>query len=522
MSRTKKWTPIVAIGALLVAFPACDDKSKTEAPEATATPAAAPTAETATATETKLSDGDITAAVQRRLFADGTLHGVTVSVATTDGVVSLIGETDNLITKERAELLAATVKGVRSIANRIDVKSPERPDGDIAREVENSLTFDAAADAYEIDVAVDDQVVTLQGKVESWQERQHAERLAKGIRGVKDVKNQLEVDVKERREDREILADINARLRWDALVDAGLLRADVDDGVVTLSGVVGSLAEKIRARSDAWVAGTKRVDDSDVKVEWWAKRSDLRKNLPTYRSDADIANAVKSALLVDPRVASFDVDVTSDAGVVTLKGTVTSLKAKRAAESLARSTMAVSGVKNEIIVDMPKAPSDAVLADRARAVLLFDPLTAGYTLPVTVKDGVATLTGSVDTFAQKAEAEDAVSSLAGIKAVENQLKVRNPVAYLFMPYSEPFAPLVESWVTFRPATTALSDETIQKAIADDLFWSPFLHSADINVKVEAGKATLTGTVDTWNEHTAATLHAYEGGARVVDNQLKVK
>ncbi len=411
----------------------------------------------------KLSDVDITAAVERRLLSDGTVHDGDIDVKTTDGVVQLVGQTDNLITKKRAELLTSTVKGVRSISNRIQIDTPKRSDSDITNEVKHALMLDAAAEAYEIDVSSDAQVVTLKGKVDSWQERRLAERIAEGVRGVKQVKNQISVADDKKRPDTEILADVQAKLQWDALVDQGMLEENVKDGVVTLSGVVGSLAEKVHARNDAWgITGVKNVNDDQVNVKWWAKRSDLRANRPSYAPDSEIKSALTDALLVDPRVSSFDVDISVDAGVVTLKGTVSSLKAKQAAENLAHDTTGVSGVKNQIVVDMPKAPSDAELADRARSTLLFNPFTSAFTLPVTVKDGVATLTGNVDTFAQKAEAEDAVSAIAGIKKVENQLKVKTPVAFVFEAYSYPYVPLVDEWTDFRPEDALKTDAEIQK------------------------------------------------------------
>ncbi|MCA9596306.1 MAG: BON domain-containing protein [Myxococcales bacterium] len=524
MFRSKWITCVLGVGLVSASVAACDQTKSTSTNDTTgtSTPATDQNATNTTTTHEKLSDSDITQAVERRLFADGTIHDGDVVIKTTDGVVQLIGHTDNLITKKRAELLASTVKGVRSISNRIEVKTPKRADSDIQNEVEHALMFDAAAEAYEIDVTVKDQVVKLTGKVDSWTEQKLAERIAEGVRGVKRVDDQIQVNYDKQRPDSEVLADVQARLRWDALVDQGMLQESVEDGVVTLSGVVGSLAEKLHARNDAWkVVGVKNVKDDDVDVEWWAKRSDLRANRPTYEPDGEIDNAIEDALLIDPRVSSFDIDVSVDGGVVTLKGNVTSLKAKRAAAQLANDTTGVRGVKNLLQVSMTKPPTDAVLADRVRSALLFDPLTSGFELPVTVKDGVATLNGTVNTYTEKAEAEDAASAIAGIKDVKNQIDVKSEVAFVFQEYSYPLSPLVD-WKTFRPDKSGTSDASIQSNIANELFWSPFLDSGDINVRVDQGVATLSGTVDTWRERNAATTSAYEGGATIVKNELSVK
>lgn len=53
-------------------------------------------------------------------------------------------------------------------------------------------------------------------------------------------------------------------------------------------------------------------------------------------------------------------------------------------------------------------------------------------------------------------------------------------------------------------------------------WNPFIERSQISVFVEDGVAELTGAVDTWFERQKATAEAYEGGAKSVDNNLKVE
>jgi osmotically-inducible protein OsmY len=54
-----------------------------------------------------------------------------------------------------------------------------------------------------------------------------------------------------------------------------------------------------------------------------------------------------------------------------------------------------------------------------------------------------------------------------------------------------------------------------------LFWSPFVDSDDVTVSVEAGVATLTGSVDSLGEYNAARENAFEGGAITVINKLEL-
>jgi len=180
-----KWPRRIAgAAALMTVLAGCE---ATPAPEGTSsgdTPTDVHTVSAATDSHPKLSDTDITEAVESALFSDGTLHDGDVTVNTTDGVVQLIGTTDNLISKERAEQLTSTIRGVRAISNRIRVEAIQRSDTDLAHDIEHALTLDSATEAYDVDVTVHDQVVTLTGQVQSRQEQQLAERIAKGVRGL--------------------------------------------------------------------------------------------------------------------------------------------------------------------------------------------------------------------------------------------------------------------------------------------------------------------------------------------------
>jgi len=81
-----------------------------------------------------------------------------------------------------------------------------------------------------------------------------------------------------------------------------------------------------------------------------------------------------------------------------------------------------------------------------------------------------------------------------------------------------FIPLNGIWAAVPP----LNDGAIRNAVEDEFFWSPFVNGEDIQVRVEEGKATLTGTVGSLREFKAATENAYDGGAASVNNRLIVQ
>jgi osmotically-inducible protein OsmY len=127
----------------------------------------------------------------------------------------------------------------------------------------------------------------------------------------------------------------------------------------------------------------------------------------------------------------------------------------------------------------------------------------------------------VPTQFDSAEALDLVSSMEGVTSVVNHLQVAAPeVAYVWDVHVFPYGPYVEGWRAVAPHA-AQSDAQIVTRIQRELEWSPFVDASRVRVQVHDGKATLTGTVDSWREFRAAGEDAFEGGAISVDNQLKV-
>ncbi|MBD0254470.1 MAG: BON domain-containing protein [Cytophagales bacterium] len=139
-------------------------------------------------------------------------------------------------------------------------------------------------------------------------------------------------------------------------------------------------------------------------------------------------------------------------GAVTLTGTVDNLKAKRAAEADVRNVVGVWRVVNNIMTKPQSVAAEALEANVEWA-LFTDPVVKQDHINTTVNNGKVTLEGTVNTYFEKAYAEDVVTDLAGVTAVDNNLKVKNPRSYLF-------------WKDIDPSVTLLpleSDGEIKKA-----------------------------------------------------------
>ncbi len=471
-----------------------------------------------------LSDETICDAVEDALYFDKAVPFDPVDVRCDDGVVTLTGTAGNLLAKRRATRLAETVKGVRAIVNRITVAPrQDRSPAELRENVLAALLADAATDSYELDAVVDQAgYVTVTGQVDSWQEKQLAARVVMGVSGVKGITNDVTIDYETERPDREIKPEVMAALEWDALVDHEEIDVTVDHGTVALSGTVGSAAEKRQARYDAWVAGVEEVDATELTVEPATRREHRRRREYAAKPAGEIRDAIRAAYIRDPRVPVDDVRLDVRGSVVTVRGVVGDLKARRAAAQTARNTVGVSRVENRLKVRPMQERTTEQIEDAVRRTLLRDPYVDRYEINVRVVEGTAYLSGAVDSYFEKAQAEDAASRVKGVVDVSNALVVAEkdrPI--VFDPYVYDWNVYEYGWYDYAPPPLAKSDREIKEDIEEELWWSPFVDSEEINVTVENGTATLTGVADDWAERRAATENALEGGAILVHNELDV-
>jgi len=442
-----------------------------------------------------IPDHSITIAIEQSLSHDNAITYEQIDVSSKQGIVTLTGTVPSLYAKERAIRHAESLKGVRAVIDRIKVAPVHRTDAEVAKDVAKALRVDPATDSYEVKATVSDGIVSLTGIVQSYAEKDLAETVAKGVKGVKGITNDIRFQFKTDRADSEIQADIEQRLKNDVWLTKNPLTVEVKDGAVTLSGTVGSALEKTRASTRAYVLGAKSVDSEEVKVDW-LMREQLRRTQYPNRTNNEIKRAVKDALLYDPRVWSFNPHVAVRYDTVTLTGVVDNLKAKTAAENDARNTVGVKTVKNYLKVRTKTQPPDETVATNVRSALLLDPLVDRYQITTTAYNGSASLYGTVDSYYEKWRAEDLASRAKGVLNVHNNLAVRN------------------GWTWAR-------DWEIKDDIEDELWWSPFVDQDQVRVSVHDGVATLRGSVDSWWEKLSATENAFEGGAKSVRNYLTV-
>lgn len=192
-----------------------------------------------------------------------------IHVEVINDTVNLSGTVTRYSAKMAAERDAFSVMGVKNVENNIKIKQPMSedgiPDAELADNVGNMLLWNSNIMSNEISVEVKDRVVNLSGKVGSYWEKQLAWEVARSAMGVADVANELEVELKEPLADEEVKNDVIKAYRRNPIIDENLIKVDVRDGVVKLSGTVGSYQIKHQAHTSAkYTGGVKDVIDEIV------------------------------------------------------------------------------------------------------------------------------------------------------------------------------------------------------------------------------------------------------------------
>lgn len=478
-----------ALGALAPLFLGCHQspsQAATTAPSMTPAPAMAP--------RTAPPDGDIAQAIRRHFQEDGLLRSGHVQVDVTQGIASLSGSVGSLFEKERAREIVEAIRGVRAVVDQVIVMPVARTDPQIKSDVESALHNDIATRGYAISVAVADGKVTLSGTSDSWQQKQMFAEVAKAVPGVKALDNTVAIHYAVTRPDAEILAEVRNRIGNDVRLDGDPLTVTVVGHTVHLSGVVGSVEQKARARSDGWVPGVAQVDDEGIVVDWLTERNPQDLKDYQLKSDAQILQAVRDTFQLDPRLKTLVPQVAGRDGTIVLTGIVADPKARHAAEADARDTVGVWNVRDEVVVQPTGKPTDADVAQAIVRLLAADVMVPdGKSIQVSSANGRITLKGTVASDFERTSALADVHLVPGVTEIDDQLVVQRPPA------------------------------EIKISIEDHLAWDPMVPPNLVTVSVASDRdATLTGTVSSWSEVKAATEDALRGGAARVTNLLKLR
>jgi osmotically-inducible protein OsmY len=337
------------------------------------------------------SDTEISSAVQARFYRDDAIRGRAIDVSATNGAVTLRGSVPNEHTKQQAITLARSVPGVTRVEDELTVKlepatesaaaeqKPQETAGTAGREadpaqpawvttkIQAQYFLDDDIRPWNIDVTTAiGGVVTLEGVVDDAEAKAEAVRIARETEGVTKVEDRLRVETAQSGAapssavgsdvsppDAWLTTKIQAKYFVDDEVKVRRVDVDTQNGVVTLTGTVASEAARRQA-----VAIAKNTDGvRDVKDQLTV---DAAAGEPTGNSrplepvsapgrpDPWITTKIQAKYFLDVDVKGHRIDVDTNNGIVTLKGTVGSADQKSEAEQIARQTEGVKRVINQL------------------------------------------------------------------------------------------------------------------------------------------------------------------------------
>ncbi|NKK71032.1 BON domain-containing protein [Rhizobium leguminosarum bv. viciae] len=191
------------------------------------------------------------------------IDAANIGISVEDGIVTLSGHVGSYSEKETAERVVKRIRGVRGIAQEIEVRvfgNYETADDDIARRAVNMLDWNVCVPKGAILVKVQKGWVTLTGKAEWQYQKDAAADTVRNLAGVVGLSNMIEIsprvsaaDVKKRIED---------AFKRDAELESQGIRVEVSGGSVTLKGKVHTWSERRAAERAAWSApGIKTLND---------------------------------------------------------------------------------------------------------------------------------------------------------------------------------------------------------------------------------------------------------------------
>ena len=212
-------------------------------------------------------------------------------------------------------------------------------------------------------------------------------------------------------------------------------------------------------------------------------------------ADEQLQLDVAAELFWDPKVGSAAIAVSADGGIITLRGTVGSLREKREAKKAAQRVFGVTAVNDELHVRMldKDRREDTELRGDILHALILDGLIP-TTVDARVTGGLVTLTGTVSWQYQRDEAKFIVANVPGVYGIEDQIKL----------------------------ITSPDGRDIGSDISGAFARSARLDANGLSVSTSPGTVTLSGVVHSWAEHDEAIAAAWAApGVTEVHDRIKI-
>jgi osmotically-inducible protein OsmY len=213
-------------------------------------------------------DSELQEAVLAELNWEPSVTAANIGVTAKSGVVSLTGHVGSYVEKYAAEKATRRVKGVKAVAEELEVRLPSdttRDDADIAEAALDRLAWDVSVPNDTVKIKVENGLVTLTGEVDWHYQKTAAERDVGGMHGVIDVVDLI--TIKPRVDVQNLSKDITEALHrsW---FDPKTINVSAEGGKVHLSGTVHSWHDRNEAESTSWAAPGAYDVKNDITVRF--------------------------------------------------------------------------------------------------------------------------------------------------------------------------------------------------------------------------------------------------------------
>lgn len=343
----------------------------------------------------------ITTSIQARYQADDNLRTGNIDVTTENGVVTLRGHVPSESAQQQALSIARTIEGVARVNDELSVQAADATATPGSRPADG-LSAIAGPDANE----------------------------ARGLPAASWITTKIQAQY-----------FVNPEIKpWNIDVTT------TSDGIVTLQGEVEEHADKAAAvRIARATEGVTQVEDQ-LRVLGEGEQTPQGtsgETMSVNRPDMWLTAKVQAKYFMDDEVKGRDINVETQNGVVTLKGTVESEAERRQAVALARSTDGVREVHDQLEVQ-PAAEEatgtagggaeqdrrstgvtvdDTWITTKIQSKYFLDPDVKGHDVNVDAQNGVVTLSGAVESERQKQVALDIARQTEGVARVVDKLSV---------------------------------------------------------------------------------------------------
>lgn len=211
-------------------------------------------------------DDQLQKAVLAELNWEPSITAAHIGVTADNGTVTLSGHVESYGQKHAAEMATGRVKGVKAVAEEIEVRLPfqiKRDDADIATAAVNRLAWDTGTPRDAVKIKVEKGWLSLTGEVNWHFQKEAAEREVRHLLGVVGVTNNI--SIKPHVDTAHISDDIKHALHrsW---FEPEQVHVSAMGGKVKLTGTVGSWLERQTAGSTAWAAPGATTVENDLVV----------------------------------------------------------------------------------------------------------------------------------------------------------------------------------------------------------------------------------------------------------------